>query len=142
MAERIRHLGIVEDIDGSHLKVRIVQTSACAACSVKTYCHAVDSKEKLIDVQNSRQTDFRTEQQVVIEGAASLGAKAVMWAFVFPFVVVLFSLFAAMYFSGNDELLSAVAALCILVLYYVVLYLCRNHLKRTFVFTVKSINNQ
>lgn len=142
MAERIRHLGIVEDIDGSHLKVRIVQTSACAACSVKTHCHAADSKEKLIDVQNSRQTDFRTGQQVVIEGAASLGVKAVMWAFVSPFAVVLLSLFAAMYFSGNDELLSAVVAFCMLVLYYVVLYLCRNHLKRTFVFTVKSINNQ
>ena len=28
----IKHLGIVEKIQGSHLSVRIVQTSACAAC--------------------------------------------------------------------------------------------------------------
>ena len=31
----IKHLGIVENIQGSHLSVRIVQTSACAACSAK-----------------------------------------------------------------------------------------------------------
>lgn len=49
MTDKIKHLGIVESINGSYLKVRIVQTSACSACSIKGHCSAAESKEKLID---------------------------------------------------------------------------------------------
>ena len=38
MADSIKHQGIVENISGAHLQVRIVQTSACAACSIKGHC--------------------------------------------------------------------------------------------------------
>lgn len=141
MAEKVRHSGIVESIDGPYLKVRIEQASACSSCSVKSHCRATDSKEKLIDVHNSRHIDCRVGQRVVIEGASSLGMRAVMWAFAFPFAVILLSLFVAMFLSGNNEPLSAVVSLCMLIPYYVIMYLCRNRFKRTFVFTVKSINN-
>ena len=50
MADIIKHRGIVEKIDGSHIVVRIVQTSACSACSAKGLCNASESKEKQIDV--------------------------------------------------------------------------------------------
>ncbi len=50
MANTIKHQGIVENIHGSHLSVRIVQTSACAACSVKGHCSSADSKDKIIDI--------------------------------------------------------------------------------------------
>ena len=141
MADKIKHLGIVENIDGPHLKVRIVQTSACASCSVKGHCSVSDSEEKLIDVYNDKQIDCRVGQQVVIGGAASLGLKAVLWAFVLPFAVVLVSLFAAMHFSGGNEPLSAVVALCMLIPYYIGLYACRGRFRRTFVFTLESTNN-
>ncbi|MCQ5209089.1 SoxR reducing system RseC family protein, partial [Bacteroides thetaiotaomicron] len=39
----IKHLGFVENIQGSHLSVRIVQTWACAACSAKGHCSSADS---------------------------------------------------------------------------------------------------
>ena len=51
MADIIKHQGIVENINSSHIKVRIVQTSACAACSAKGHCASADTKEKIIDVQ-------------------------------------------------------------------------------------------
>ena len=44
----IRDRGIVENISGSHLQVRIVQTSACASCSIKGHCSSSDTKEKII----------------------------------------------------------------------------------------------
>lgn len=46
MADIIKHQGIVENINGSHVMVRIVQTSACAACSAKGHCASADTKEK------------------------------------------------------------------------------------------------
>lgn len=92
MTDKIKHLGIVESINGSYLKVRIVQTSACSACSIKGHCSAAESKEKLIDVYNKSGLPCQVGNQVMISGATSLGMKAVMWAFVFPFVVLLVSL--------------------------------------------------
>ena len=50
MSDLIKHQGIVEKVDGMHVKVRIVQTSACSSCSAKGLCNASESKEKLIDV--------------------------------------------------------------------------------------------
>ena len=75
------------------LKVRIRQTSACAACSAKAHCNASETKEKLIDVRNERGIPCRAGQEVVICGAASMGMKAVGWAFALPFAVVVASLF-------------------------------------------------
>ena len=48
MADTIKHQGIVENINGTHLQVRIVQTSACAACSIKGHCTSADAKEKVL----------------------------------------------------------------------------------------------
>ena len=42
----IEHEGIIEHIDGNHIKVRILQQSACSACHAKGYCTAADSSEK------------------------------------------------------------------------------------------------
>ena len=81
MTDKIKHLGIVESINGSYLKVRIVQTSACSACSIKGHCSAAESKEKLIDVYNKAGLTCQVGNQVMISGATSLGMKAVMWFF-------------------------------------------------------------
>ena len=70
----IKHLGIVENIQGSHLSVRIVQTSACAACSAKGHCSSADSKDKIIDIiataassyQGGVRTSFRTSYFFVV----------------------------------------------------------------------------
>lgn len=141
MADKIRHLGIVESINDSYLKVRIVQTSACSSCSIKGHCSAAESKEKLIDVYNKAGLSCQVGNQVMISGATSLGMKAVMWAFVFPFVVLLVSLFVAMYFTGGDEAISSMASLGMLVPYYLILFFCRKKFRRTFVFVLESINN-
>ena len=141
MTNTIKHLGIVESINGSYLKVRIVQTSACSSCSIKGHCSAAESKEKLIDVYNKEGLDCQIGSQVMISGAASLGMKAVMWAFIFPFVVLLFSLFVSMWMTKGDEAVSSLVALCMLIPYYLILFLCREKFRRTFIFVLESINN-
>lgn len=139
MTDKIKHLGIVESINGSYLKVRIVQTSACSACSIKGHCSAAESKEKLIDVYNKSGLVCQVGSQVMISGATSLGMRAVMWAFVFLCGVARFS-FVAMYFT-EDEAVSSIASLCMLIPYYLILFFCREKFRRTFVFVLESINN-
>ena len=41
------------------LSVRIVQTSACAACSVKGHCSSADSKDKIIDIIDTAAASYQ-----------------------------------------------------------------------------------
>ena len=84
----IDHLGVVESIQGSHLRVRIVQTSACAACGAKGHCSSADSKDKIIDIVDEKAANYKVGEQVMVVGQMSMGMMAVLWAFFFPFVIL------------------------------------------------------
>ena len=135
----IKHLGIVENIQGSHLSVRIVQTSACAACSVKGHCSS-DSKDKIIDITDAAADSYQTGERVMVIGETSMGMMAVALAFIIPFVLLIVSLFVLMALIGN-ELYAALLSLAVLIPYYFILWLNKTRMKQHFSFTIKPINN-
>ena len=136
----IKHLGIVENIQGSHLSVRIVQTSACAACSVKGHCSSADSKDKIIDIIDTAAASYHVGENVMVVGETSMGMQAVALAFIIPFVLLIFTLFLFMALIEN-ELYAALLSLAVLVPYYYILWLNKTRLKQKFSFTIKPINN-
>ena len=136
----IKHLGIVENIQGSHLSVRIVQTSACAACSVKGHCSSADSKDKIIDIIDTAAASYQVGENVMVVGETSMGMQAVALAFIIPFVLLIFTLFLLMALIEN-ELYAALLSLAVLVPYYYILWLNKTRLKQKFSFTIKPINN-
>lgn len=141
MTDIIKHRGIVENIEGSHVRVRIVQTSACSACSVKGHCNASESKEKLIDVFDMKASSYRIGEEVMIYGTTSMGMQAVLLAFGIPFLVLLITLFISMRLTGGNELRSALVALSALLPYYLIIHVCRNKLSKKFSFTLEPIKN-
>ena len=143
MADTIRHQGIVENINGTHLQVRIVQTSACASCSIKGHCSSADTKEKLIDVIDES-SSYQPGDRVWVVGELSMGVMAVLLAFVFPFLVLIFSLFAFMA-MWHDELVSALCwfgalLVALLIPYYYILWLNKSRLGKKFSFSIKPMN--
>ena len=136
----IKHLGIVENIQGSHLSVRIVQTSACAACSVKGHCSSADSKDKIIDIIDTAAASYQVGENVMVVGETSMGMQAVALAFIIPFVLLIFTLYLFMALIEN-ELYAALLSLAVLVPYYYILWLNKTRLKQKFSFTIKPINN-
>ena len=137
MADIIKHRGIVEKIEGSHVVVRIVQTSACSACSAKGLCNASESKEKQIDVYEVNPS-YRIGEEVVLCGSTSMGMKAVVLAFGVPVLVLLAALFITMRLTDGNALLSAVVALLAVIPYYVVIYLMRDKMNKTFSFVIEK----
>lgn len=133
----IKHLGIVENIQGSHLSVRIVQTSACAACSVKGHCSSADSKDKIIDIIDTAAASYQVGENVMVVGETSMGMQAVALAFIIPFVLLIFTLFLFMALIEN-ELYAALLSLAVLVPYYYILWLNKTRLKQKFSFTIKT----
>ena len=137
MADIIKHRGVVEKIDGSHIVVRIVQTSACSACSAKGLCNASESKEKQIDVYESNPS-YRIGEEVVLCGSTSMGMRAVLLAFGIPVLLLLFALFATMRITDGDALLSAIVAMLAIIPYYFVLYLMKDKMNKTFSFVIEK----
>ena len=137
MADIIKHRGVVEKIEGTHVVVRIVQTSACSACSAKGLCNASESKEKQIDVYGV-QASYRIGEEVVVCGTTSMGIRAVLLAFGVPLLILLLALFVTMRITDGDALLSAFVALLAVMPYYLLVYFMKDKLDRTFSFTIEK----
>lgn len=140
MSDTIKHTGTVESIEGSHVRVRIVQTSACANCAAHKYCNSTESKEKTIDVHTREADHYHVGQAVEVQGTVSMGMRAVLWAFGVPCVVMIAVLCATLVLADGNETAAAIAAILSLAVYYLIIYMCRERIEKKFVFTMKSIN--
>ncbi|MBO6077268.1 MAG: SoxR reducing system RseC family protein [Bacteroidaceae bacterium] len=135
MAQDIRHDGVVDSIDGQNVIVRITQSSACGGCQARNICRAAESKDKLVEVHCADAGSFDVGQTVTVAGAESLGMKAVAFAFGLPLLLLLVALITAMSVTGSERV-AAIAALGILVPYYIVLFLFRGRIKKDFQFRI------
>lgn len=136
MSQKICHSGIVERIDDGCVHVRIVQTSACAACKVAGYCNAAESKEKIIDVYCDSVAAYQIGQQVVVSTSGQVAVKALLWAFGVPFVLLMTVLVLVLLLTANEGL-AALSALAALVPYYLVLWLLRNKMREQLAFRIE-----
>ena len=137
MADIIKHRGRVEKVDGSHVVVRIIQTSACSACSIKGHCNASEKKEKLIDVYEVN-ASYQIGEEVVLCGTTSMGMQAVLLAFGVPLIILLLALAITMHLTNDDAMVSSLVGLLSIVPYYVVIYFCKDKLQKTFSFTIEK----
>jgi hypothetical protein len=62
----ISHIGVVDSIAEGMVCVRIVQSSACSACKVASYCNSAESKEKIIEVRCSDADSYAVGQKVTV----------------------------------------------------------------------------
>ena len=151
----IKHDGIIIALneDGTAL-VRIVQTSACAACKAKAMCASAESTEKemtavllsdkgrpmgygVLDADKPL-LEYKVGDAVEVMVQQRMGWIAVVLAYLLPFFVML-----AVMLVGNaiwavrEEILGTVA-LCAMALYYLVLGMFKDKLQKEFSFTARK----
>ena len=86
MDELIRHEGIVLAVQDGKALVEIVQTSACSACKARGMCMSAESQEKRIDAVMLEPMAAGDRVEVMV--AEKLAWKAVLLAYILPFVVM------------------------------------------------------
>jgi sigma-E factor negative regulatory protein RseC len=136
MESNISHSGVVESVEDGCVHVRIVQTSACAACKVAGYCNASESKEKLIDVYHAGSHRLNVGDAVTVTASTEVAAHALLLGFGLPFVVMVTVLVVVLQTTGNEGR-AALSGLLALVPYYAVLYLFRNRLRDKLSFSIE-----
>ena len=138
----IKHDGIIIALneDGTAL-VRIIQTSACAACKAKAMCASAESAEKemMVVLLGDEQWAVGNEVEVMVQ--QKMGWKAVVLAYLLPFFVMLaVMLIGNAIWTVREEILGTVA-LCAMALYYLVLGMFKDKLQKEFSFTARKKNN-
>ena len=137
MSTKISHAGIVESIGEGCVQVRILQTSACAACKVAGHCHASESKEKIVDVFNVGDVShLKVGDSVVVTASRDVANRALLLGFGVPFLILV-SVLVIMLQLVSEEGLAALAALAALLPYYGLLYLMRDRIQQKMAYSIE-----
>ena len=149
----IKHDGIVIAVNGDGtVRVRIVQTSACAACKAKAMCASAESKEKEIvalfvgeeakrqegERQEGERQDIKLGDEVVVMVQQKMGWKAILLAYMLPFIVMMTVVAIGNGLLGIREEVIGTAALCAMGVYYIVLGFFKDKIQKDFSFTARK----
>jgi sigma-E factor negative regulatory protein RseC len=144
----IKHDGIVIAVNGDGtVLVRIVQTSACAACKAKAMCASAESKEKEIVAlfvgeeakrREGERQDIKLGDEVVVMVQQKMGWKAILLAYMLPFIVMMTVVAIGNGLLGIREEVIGTAALCAMGVYYIVLGFFKDKIQKEFSFTARK----
>jgi positive regulator of sigma E activity len=138
--ETFEHLGIVCDVTGNLVKVKVMPEEACGNCRAKGSCSLNESGERTIEAYCRNEDTYSAGEKVRVKIARSLGIKAIILGYLAPFLTTLLVLIL-LTSGGINEGIAGLLALGSLVPYYSILSLFRDSLKKEFSFTLEKCNN-
>ena len=98
----------------------------------------MESKDKIVEIHDPNAAKkYKEGDDVVVYMPGSYGHKAVVWAFLIPFLLLVGTIFLLMYII-NDEGLAALGGIAVLIPYYGLLYLLRGKMAEKFVFSIQE----
>ena len=95
----------------------------------------------MVDVNHVKDISrFGVGETVILTFAEQTGMRAVMLAFVVPFLIVVAAVFGCSLFTDSEPVM-AMMGILFLIPYYIILYLLRDRLKAKFTFRVEKLMN-
>jgi sigma-E factor negative regulatory protein RseC len=140
MKNLISHSGKVVSVSDTHVFVQVERNSACSGCKNKGACRIGDAKNEIISVKTADANTYSANEVVEVLMRTSLGLKAVLYAYVFPFIFLLTVLLTVRQFISS-EILQVLFAFIPVIVYYIVLYHLHGKIEQSFQFNVKKNRN-
>jgi len=134
----ICHQGIIKEIKANTLFVEIERSAACSACHAKGACLASQRKDEIIPIFTPNPDTFQVSEVVQVNMKKTMGSKAVVIAYLCPFLALALGLFVTYSFT-NNELLSIGVAFGATALYFLFIKKMETRLKKHFTFFVSKI---
>ena len=125
----VRHEGIVSKIANDVVTISLKGNINCEGCKAKSACGVSESNDKEIEISYSSQP-LKLNENVEVLLNKNLGLKAVFWAYVFPFIIMLTVLLIAS--TLFKEWIAGLLAIAVLIPYYLMLYALKNTFKKAF----------
>ena len=137
--DTISHRGRVISAGLQFVTVEIISESACSSCHAAGLCGMSEQKVKQIDVPTPVSEFYEEGEEVCVSLRASMGHKAVWIAYGIP-LVVLVAVIMGLLAAGAGELVSGLAGIGALAVYYLCIWLLRSKLQDQYVFTISKLN--
>ena len=112
MNNRIKHSGVVANIENDCVKVRIVQSSARSSCNAARICNAAEKKEKIVDIYNVVPNQFKVGDNVTVIASAQVGINAVFYAFGVPFIILVCTVFLVSLLTTDEPVIASRRQCC------------------------------
>ena len=137
MKEQVMHTGQVVSITPQSTLVRIVSHSACSECHAASLCGMSDYVEKAIEVPTDPYAPYQVGDEVKVVLKATMGMKAVWIAYFLPLLVLL-AVALGLIALGVGEVVSGLAGIGAVGLYYFAVWLLRDRLRNEYVFSIQA----
>lgn len=137
MSNKIKHTGIVDEVEENCVHVRILQSSACSGCKVAAHCNASETKEKVIDVVTADARNYQRGDNVVVVADSAVGFRASLYGYLLPLLLMVITLIALLAITKSEGI-AALSAIGVLVPYYLMVYLLRNQIKNKLNFEIQQ----
>lgn len=130
--------GIVRAVRGEDIDVEITVSSACSECHAKSICMPSEQRQEFVTAQALYGETFQIGERVHLVLKQKAGWKAILIAYLIPFLVLIAALFGS-YAIFHNELASVIASLLFLVAYYFLLKHFRHKIDKQFTFFVTKL---
>ena len=130
------HSGVVSRIRRGTVIVSLDNNVHCESCQARGACGVSDSASKEVEVRDSG-GQFKLNDPVEVVLAKHAGHRAVFWAYVFPFVLMILTLVTASLWL--PEWVAGVLSLLVLIPYYLLIRGLSGYFRKTFDISIHRI---
>lgn len=130
------HSGVISKISRGSVIVSLDKNLHCESCKAKGACGVSDSTSKEVEVADPGGR-FTLYEPVEVILRKHSGHKAVFWAYIFPFILMLSTLLASSLLLS--EWVAGLLSLLVLIPYYLLLHGLKDYFRKTLEMTLKRI---
>ncbi len=123
--DHISHIGTVTHHQGDQAIVQLMQQEECHSCRMKYFCGVTDEERARFEIPVE---NLKVGDRVTLEISPHVGFKALFWAYLFPFLLILIILIGGA-LLGIAEQWSGLFSLLVLPPYFLTLSRYRKQLK-------------
>ncbi|MBQ8864121.1 MAG: SoxR reducing system RseC family protein [Rikenellaceae bacterium] len=135
--EQIQHKAVVVAVEGNIVEVEMTVNDACEGCRAKEVCGA-GGEQRIVAIHDTYARSYTPGEEVMISLDEIMGVKAVVYAYIVPFFIMIAVMFGTKAFDASDWV-SGGGALGAAALYYVGLWLMRGKLEKEIVFKINKL---
>ena len=136
MKDELSHEGVVREVGPKITRVAIEAKSACASCHAAGLCTSLDATTKDIEVSTALNPGYQEGDKVEVVLGTSMGAKAVLLAYVVPLFILLIFV-VSLSFVHVHELLAGAAGLAGIAVWYLILWCFRDRFEKEYRFYIR-----
>lgn len=132
----IKHRGRIIEMTPEFTTVEMLVSSACSECHAKGLCGMSEDEQKMIMLPTDPYSTYNVGDEVQVCTKMTMGLKAAWISYVIP-LLILMILILSLSSIFESEVVTGLASVGGVAIYYLVIWLLRDRLNNEFVFYIK-----